>query len=75
MSFLYSQTAADLAEEKLGKEIPVDENTVIAPEFIAKTGANATLSDEFCALVVDIFKGNIESGEFGDKMIEYIKEF
>ncbi|MBQ6876891.1 MAG: extracellular solute-binding protein [Oscillospiraceae bacterium] len=75
MSFLYSAKVAELAKEMLGKEIPVNDKTVIAPEFEIKSGANASLSDEFCALVVDIFKGDIKSDEFSDKMIEYIKEF
>ena len=46
-----------------------------APAFEVKTAANATLSDEFCNLVVDIFKSNADSEDFAEKMIEYIKEY
>ncbi|MBR3935357.1 MAG: extracellular solute-binding protein [Oscillospiraceae bacterium] len=46
-----------------------------APAFEVKTAANATLSDEFCGLVVDIFKSNADSEDFAEKMIEYIKEY
>lgn len=43
--------------------------------FAEKTGENATLSDEFCELIVDIFKGDIKAAEVSEKMIEYIKEY
>lgn len=46
-----------------------------APAFEVKTAANATLSDEFCNLVVDIFKSDVDSKNFAEKMIEYIKEY
>jgi hypothetical protein len=75
MAFLYGETAAGLAEEKLGKEIPASNATVIAPEFAVKSSANPTLSDEFCKLVVEIFKGNVTSEKFAEEMIEYIKEY
>lgn len=75
MSFLYSETVANLAKEKLGKEIPLSGTTVIAPEFAVKSSANPTLSDEFCDLVVDVFKGNATSENFAEKMLEYIKEY
>ena len=75
MGFLYGETAAGIAKEKLGKEIPASNATVIAPEFVVKSAANPTLSDEFCKLVVDIFKGNVTADKFAEKMIEYIKEF
>jgi hypothetical protein len=64
-----------LAKEKLGKEIPAGDATVIAPEFAVKSSANPTLSDEFCKLVVEIFKGNVTSEKFAEEMIEYIKEY
>ena len=44
-------------------------------EFAEKSAENATLSDEFCSLVVDIFKGNVESDEFAEKMLEHIEEY
>ena len=75
MGFLYGETVAGIAKEKLGKEIPANDATVIAPEFVVKSAANPTLSDEFCKLVVDIFKGNVTADKFAEKMIEYIKEF
>ena len=46
-----------------------------APAFEVKTAANATLADEFCNLVVDIFKSDVDSKNFAEKMIEYIKEY
>ena len=46
-----------------------------APAFEVKTAAIATLSDEFCNLVVDIFKSDVDSKNFAEKMIEYIKEY
>ena len=49
--------------------------SVFTAEFSIKSAANETLSDEFCDLVVDIFKGNIKAEEVSDKMIEYIKEY
>ena len=75
MGFLYGETAAGIAKEKLGKEIPASTATVIAPEFVVKSAANPTLSDEFCGLVVDIFKGNVSAEEFAEEMLEYIKEY
>ena len=39
MSFLYSETVANLAKEKLGKEIPVSGTTVIAPGFAVKSSS------------------------------------
>ena len=49
--------------------------SVFTAEFSIKSAANETLSDEFCDLVVDIFKGNVKAEEVSDKMIEYIKEY
>ena len=46
-----------------------------AEKFKEINEANETLSDEFCDLVVDIFKGNVKAEEVSDKMIEYIKEY
>lgn len=50
-------------------------SAVFAPVFETKSAENETLSDEFCALVVDIFKGDVKADEFAKKMLEYIKEF
>ena len=50
-------------------------SAVYAAKFAEKSAANETLSDEFCELVVEIFKSNLNSEEFADKMLEYIKEF
>lgn len=50
-------------------------SSVFSPVFETKSAENETLSDEFCDLVVDIFKGDIKAEEFGKKMLEYIKEF
>ncbi len=75
MAFLYSETSVSLAEEKLGKEIPAEGTTVIAPEFAVKSSSNPTLSDEFCKLIVDVFKGDATSKNFAEKMLEYIKEY
>ncbi len=58
-----------------GNSSSVYPSAVFAPVFEMKIAENETLSDEFCALVVDIFKSNIKSEDFGNKMIEYIKEF
>lgn len=44
-------------------------------EFAEKSAENATLSDEFCSLVVDIFKGNVKSDKFAEKMLEHIEEY
>lgn len=74
MMFLYGEKVTGLASEMLGKT-SVGTSSVFAAEFAVKSAANATLSDEFCGLVVDIFKSNIKADEFADKMIEYIKEY
>ncbi len=50
-------------------------SAVFSAAFETKAAENETLSDEFCNLVVDIFKGNIKADEFSKKMLEYIKEF
>lgn len=75
MGFLYSESVANLAESMLGKETLTGDTTVIAPEFITKSAANVTLSDEFCKLIVDVFKGDVTSENFTEKMLEYIKEY
>ena len=50
-------------------------STMFAAEFASKNAANESLSDEFCDLVVDVFKGNATSENFAEKMLEYIKEY
>ena len=46
-----------------------------APGFATKNAANETLADEFCELVVEVFKGKASSENFAEKMLEYIKEY
>ncbi len=75
MTFLYSDEVLTLASELLGKMKVENGSAIFAVAFAEKSAANETLSDEFCALVVDIFKGNIKADDFSDKMIEYIKEY
>ncbi len=65
MKHLYLENAASSAYP----------NAVFSADFATKSAANETLSDEFCNLVVDIFKGNVTSEKFAEKMLEYIKEF
>ena len=65
MKFIYLSNAAS-------SEYP---GAVYTAEFAKKSAANETLSDEFCKLVVDIFKGNVTADKVAEKMIEYIKEF
>lgn len=44
-------------------------------EFSRKTGANETLSDEFCESVIDVFKSDSDAEEFVEQMLEYIEEY
>lgn len=50
-------------------------NSLLAPKFVVKAADNETLSDEFCALAVSVFKGDTEPDEFAEKMVEYIEEY
>lgn len=50
-------------------------SSVFAPKFAVKAADNETLSDEFCALAVSVFKGDVAPEEFADKMVEYIDEY
>ncbi len=68
ISFLYSDTAVSLMEG-------VKYQNVFTPEFAVKSSSNPSLDDEFCDLVVDVFKGNVNSGNFQEKMLEHIKEY
>ena len=43
--------------------------------IVEKSAENETLSDEFCELVVEVFKGKVSSDDFGEKMIEHIEEY
>ena len=51
------------------------ETSAYSPEFVVKSAENETLSDEFTSLIVSVFKGNVTSEEFSEKMVEYIQEF
>lgn len=75
MTFLYTDDALYLASEMLGKMDVENESIVFAAKFAEKSADNETLADEFCELVVDIFKGNVDADEFKDKMLEYIEEY
>ncbi|MBQ2861729.1 MAG: extracellular solute-binding protein [Oscillospiraceae bacterium] len=50
-------------------------NVMFAAEFAGKNAANESLSDEFCELVVDVFKGDVSSEDFAEEMLEYIEEY
>ena len=50
-------------------------SSVFAPRFVIKAADNETLSDEFCSLVVSVFKGDVAPDEFAAKMVEYIEEY
>lgn len=50
-------------------------NSLLASKFEVKASDNETLSDEFCALAVSVFKGDVEPDEFAAKMVEYIEEY
>lgn len=65
MEYIYMQLSLDSSNAQ----------NVYAPEFAVKSSDNETLSDEFSALVVDIFKGDVDADEFKDKMLEYIEEY
>lgn len=69
ISFLYSDEVVLLIENGVKYE------NVFTPEFITKSSSNPTLSDEFCKLVVDVFKGTVTSENFQEKMLEYVKEY
>ena len=66
--------------EYIYKYISLDSSSAVSanaftPIFAVKSADNETLSDEFCELVVDIFKGDVSAEEFNDKMLEYIEEY
>ena len=42
---------------------------------MVKAADNESLSDEFCALVVSVFKGDVKPEEFASKMVEYIEKY
>ena len=75
MAFLQGDTVKELAKEHLGYSFDSLGGIVYAADFSVKTADNETLSDEFCGLVVDIFKSNVDADEFTDKMIEFIEEY
>ncbi|MGN0629458.1 MAG: extracellular solute-binding protein [Oscillospiraceae bacterium] len=49
--------------------------SVFAPKFAVKSAENASLSDEFTGLIVSVFRGDVTSEEFKEKMLEYIEEY
>lgn len=49
--------------------------SVYSPKFVVKSAENETLSDEFTSLIVSVFKSEVTSEDFSEKMIEYIQEF
>ena len=50
-------------------------SSVYAPKFMIKAADNESLSDEFCALAVSVFKGDVKPEEFASKMVEYIEKY
>lgn len=81
VSFSEMYIPIEAKEPELAKEFikavyaNMDSESVYVPEFATKTSANESLADEFCNLIVGIFKGNVDADELAEKMIEYIKEF
>lgn len=69
---LAAQYDFDAAEKEAYSAIT---SSVFAPKFAVKAADNETLSDEFCALAVSVFKGDVAPDEFADKMVEYIDEY
>ena len=69
---LAAQYEFDAAEKEAYSAIT---SSVFAPKFMVKAADNETLSDEFCALAVSVFKGDVAPNDFADKMIEYIEEY
>lgn len=49
--------------------------SIFSARFAVKSAENATLSDEFSALVVSVFKGDVTSKNFAEKMIEFIQDY
>ncbi len=49
--------------------------SVFVPEFKIKAAENETLEDEFCGLVISIFKGNVTAEDFSSKMAEYLENY
>jgi hypothetical protein len=47
---------------------------VCADNFAIESGANETLSDEFAALLVSVFKGETDADTFISEMNGYVKE-
>lgn len=74
------QKIAELAAQyELGAEeeaiYPSIGTSAFCAAFKTKTADNDTLSDEFCNLVVSVFKGDVTSDDFSEKMLEYIDEY
>lgn len=49
--------------------------SVFAPKFTVKSAENESLSDEFTKLIVSVFRGDVTSENFKEKMLEYIEEY
>ena len=49
--------------------------SMFSSRFAVKSAENATLSDEFSALVVSVFKGDVTAEDFTEKMIEFIQDY
>lgn len=48
---------------------------VLVPEFKIKAAENESLEDEFCSLIISIFKGNVVAEDFSSKMVEYLEDY
>ncbi len=68
MTFLYGEKAASLMESTAYQN-------VFTPEFESKSAANPDLADEFCGLIVEVFKSNVSAKDFQEEMLELIKEY
>ncbi len=53
----------------------IGSENVFVPKFKIKAAENETLEDEFCGLIISIFKGNITAEDFSSKMAEYLKDY
>ncbi len=69
---LAAQYEFDAAEKEAYSALT---SSVYAPKFVVKAADNESLSDEFCALAVSVFKGDVAPDEFAAKMVEYIEEY
>ncbi len=71
-----SELAGQYELDPASKEIYSSIGTsVFAPKFAIKSAENTTLSDEFAGLIVSVFRGDVTSEDFKEKMLEYIEEY